>query len=73
MDEPIAADSTTPSSDGLEEVNWSDPGIPVGNAPPLPKWPLYAFGLAWLGWVVFLAAMLISRTDSDVIRSVAGS
>lgn len=39
-------------------INWEDPSVPVGNAPPLPRWPLVLFTLAWLAWVMFLVAML---------------
>lgn len=28
--------------------------VPIGNSPPMPRWPLVAFGLAWLAWVGFL-------------------
>ena len=42
-------------------VNWDDPTVPIGNAPPLPRWPLVVTGLAWLAWVVFLITLLISR------------
>lgn len=36
-------------------INWEDPNVPVGDAPPYPKWPLAFFGTLWMGWVVFLA------------------
>lgn len=39
-------------------INWEDPKIPVGNAPPLPRWPLVVTGLAWLAWVTFLVVMM---------------
>lgn len=42
-------------------VDWSDPTIPVGNAPRLPRWPLFAVSAVWLAWVVFLFAMMLSR------------
>ena len=42
-------------------VNWDDSTVPVGNAPPLPRWPVVVAGLAWLAWLVFLIALLISR------------
>ena len=47
-------------------VDWADPTVPVGNAPPLPRWPLAAFALAWLGWVAFLAVMAVARHQSGV-------
>jgi len=45
-------------------VNWDDPSVPVGNAPPMPRWPLVVTAIAWLAWVVFLIAMLASRYDT---------
>ena len=38
-------------------VDWNDPAVPVGNAPPMPRWPLAVLAVAWLGWAVFLAVM----------------
>lgn len=40
---------------------WSDPNIPVGNAPALPRWPLVVAALAWTAWVVFLGMMAVER------------
>jgi len=45
-------------------VNWDDPSVPVGNAPPMPRWPVVVTAIAWLAWVVFLIAMLVSRYDT---------
>jgi hypothetical protein len=42
-------------------VDWTDPRVPIGNAPPLPWWPLAVSGIAWLAWLGFLAAMMLSR------------
>ena len=39
----------------------------VGNSPPLPAWPLAAFSLAWLAWVVFLFVMMIASRQAPVI------
>ena len=52
-----------PEEDSVSEaekrgVDWNDPAVPVGNAPPMPRWPLAVLGVAWLGWLVFLAVML---------------
>ena len=41
-------------------VDWEDPSIPVGNAPPLPRWPLTVAGIAWLAFVVFLMVMMVN-------------
>lgn len=40
-------------------IDWADPNVPVGNAPPLPRWPLIVAGIAWLAWVVFLVVMTV--------------
>ena len=45
-------------------IDWEDPNVPVGNAPPLPRWPVYVSGLAWAGWVVFL--LFLVRSDAAV-------
>ncbi len=52
-----------PEEDSVKEpekqgVDWNDPAVPVGNAPPMSRWPLAVLGVAWLGWLVFLAVML---------------
>lgn len=45
-------------------INWQDPSVPAGNAPPMPRWPLTA-GFAVLGlWFVFLIAMAVFRVVS---------
>jgi len=53
--------STDHAEQKKSRVNWDDPTVPVGNAPPLPHWPLVVAGLAWLAWLVFLIALLVSR------------
>lgn len=45
-------------------VNWDDPSVPAGNAPPMPRWPVVVTTIAWLAWVVFLVVMLASRYDA---------
>lgn len=42
-------------------VNWEDPSIPVGDSPPLRRWPVVAWSVAWGAWVVFLIWMMLSR------------
>ncbi len=51
----------TDSSDRRKSprVDWADPNVAVGNAPPLPRWPLAVATVAWLAWVVFLAIMML--------------
>lgn len=38
------------------QVDWEDPAVPAGNAPPLPAWPLWACAILWAGWTVFVWA-----------------
>ncbi len=45
-------------------IDWADPNVPVGNAPPLPRWPLIVAGIAWLAWVVFLVVMTVNVSRS---------
>lgn len=47
------------------EVDWNDPSIPVGNAPPMARWPLALAGAAWLAGIAFLIAMTVSRFRAD--------
>ena len=54
--------SEPPGKSERPRIDWEDPSVPVGNAPALPRWPLAAFGIAWLVWVAFLVAMMLSRT-----------
>jgi hypothetical protein len=56
----VGEESKTGSSDetGRARIDWEDPKIPVGNAPPLPRWPLVVAGMAWLAWVAFLVVMM---------------
>ena len=56
--------STENENQKKSRVNWDDPSVPVGNAPPMPRWPLVVTAIAWLAWVVFLIAMLVSRYDA---------
>ncbi len=41
-------------------INWEDPDVPVGNAPPLAKWPVVAFATGWAVWLMFLLTMITS-------------
>ncbi len=47
------------SSLRLTGVNWDDPNVPAGNAPPLPRWPMVIAGFAWFAWIVFLVVLLV--------------
>ena len=48
-------------------IDWSDPNVPVGNAPLLARWPLILAGLAWVAGIVFLAAMAVSRLRTNAL------
>lgn len=65
-------DSTESAGRPLESseksgVDWADPEVPVGNAPPLPRWPLVLSALGWIAWLVFLVLMAVERTASETI------
>ena len=55
-----AAASEGDSGETLKKrgINWADPSIPVGDAPPMPYWPVAVFVAVWVGWIVFLMIML---------------
>ncbi len=61
--------SDSPSTDKApeKEIDWSDPSVPVGNAPPMPVWPVVLGGIAWVGWVVFLIVMALTRSVAAVM------
>lgn len=59
--------ATDDSTDETEANKWNDPTVPAGLAPPLPRWPLALAIFAWVGWVVFLVAMTISRQGSSLV------
>jgi len=47
-------------------VDWADPSVPVGDAPALPRWPLYVLSVAWVGWTVFLMVIAVTGSAVDV-------
>ena len=49
---------TALESGPAETEQKTEPAAPTGDALNSPRWPLYVFGVAWCGWVVFLLAML---------------
>ena len=53
-----ASEGDSGATSKKQAINWADPDIPVGDAPPLPRWPVAVFSAAWLGWIVFLMIML---------------
>ena len=42
-------------------IDWSDPRVAIGNAPPLPRWPLVLMILVWLAWIGFLLVTSLTR------------
>ncbi len=56
-------DADNPTSDPTDEAAkpltiWEDPSVPVGNGPPMAKWPVVGFAIAWGAWLVFLFVMM---------------
>lgn len=66
---PPAKDRTTARQMGQKKPGseWNDPDIPPGNAPLLPRWPLWLAAFAWAGWMVFMIVMMVVR-----LRTTAG-
>ncbi|MCB9866310.1 MAG: hypothetical protein H6816_06705 [Phycisphaerales bacterium] len=54
-----STEATPPADKKMSK--WEDPSVPAGDAPPLPRWPLYASGAVFALWVCFLIAMAIVR------------
>lgn len=50
-------------SEGVEPVALSGDELVavIGNAPPSPVWPIYAWGLVWTLWLMFLLFMVVQR------------
>jgi len=49
------------SSSNDHAVDWNDPSLPPGDAPPLPRWRLPASIITYLVFVGFLVTMVILR------------
>ena len=58
-DSPRSDDGAS-SEQPKPRIDWADASVPIGNAPPLPKWPWFLSVAAWLGWLVFLLFMLLT-------------
>lgn len=54
----------TSSHEKKRGINWDDPSVPIGNAPPFPRWPLVLAAVAWFASVVFLVVMMLDRGGS---------
>jgi hypothetical protein len=44
-----------------EATIWDDPSVPVGNAPPMNRWPMFVAGACWLAGVLFLVMMATAK------------
>lgn len=42
-------------------INWEDPNVPAGNAPPMSRFPLIASAVVFGLWIAFLVAMAFVR------------
>ena len=43
------------------KIDWDDPSLPPGDAPPLPRWRLPASIITCLVFVGFLVTMVVLR------------
>ena len=57
---PVGPEDGMSEERNKQRIDWDDPSIPVGDAPPMPSWPVVTFAIAWGGWVVFLIVMMLS-------------
>lgn len=53
-----ASDAATKTS-AQRKYNWDDPNVPAGDAPPMPRWPLWGAAAAWGGWLIFVVVMMV--------------
>ncbi len=66
MGESVTKDDVVSAPDSSADettggIDWADPSVPVGDAPPMPKWSLALTASAWLVLIVFLVLMAVSR------------
>jgi hypothetical protein len=66
------ANEATPPKPAAEtpkppRVDWANPNVPAGNAPPLPRWPLIVSALACGLWILFMAAMAFVRVRTTSV------
>ena len=65
IDDAVESVGSADDSTKQSGANWNDPAVPIGDAPPLPRWPVVAAGLVWLLWIGFLVVIMLSRTDGS--------
>ena len=61
VSETSEMENEAPASSEEGSGGRGDRDLPVGNSPAKSRWPLVLSGFAWLLWVVFLVAMMVSR------------
>jgi hypothetical protein len=66
MSEPVTkdkgeSDGGSSADEAKPRIDWADPNVPVGDAPPLAKWPLVLLSITWLAWIALLALMAVSH------------
>lgn len=48
-------------------IDWNDPLVAVGDAPPVSHWPLVVSSMCWLAWVAFLVATMFLGLDVPTV------
>ena len=43
------------------KYDWSDPSVPAGDAPSMPRGPMIASIVVYCGWLIFLISMVVLR------------
>lgn len=64
-EEKTAASEDAVNENEKPQTKWEDPGVPVGNAPPVSRGPLAFFAVAWVAFVIFLFVMMLSRYEAS--------
>jgi hypothetical protein len=59
-EQAAASEAGADASAEKKGIDWTDPSVPAGNAPPMPNWPVALAVLTWAGWITFLAAMWLT-------------
>jgi hypothetical protein len=62
-----AKDKDSASPGESKKIDWSDPTVPVGNGPKMPAWTLALSVIVWVGWVVFLLVMVMTRSGVPAV------
>jgi hypothetical protein len=62
-----AATEREPSVFGESPDPHAHADVPIGDTPPLPRWPLGVFALGWAAWVAFLVWLWLSGPDGRAV------